>query len=100
MAESATPELLLASHPCGQCLTTKNRIVPGKRAAQIVRDCRQTGNHFICHKSAAGEIVHCRGVHDRFGSNAHRFAVAVGIPIRHIDMDARENSGTAKGNDA
>lgn len=90
MAESAPPELLIAANPCGQCLTTKNRIVPGKRAAAIVRDCRQTGNHFICHKSAAGEIVHCRGVHGRCGSNAHRFAVAVGIPVREIDMGARQ----------
>ena len=100
MAESARPELLLAAHPCSQCLTTKNRIVPGKRAAEIVRGCRQTGNHFICHKSAAGKIVHCRGVHDRFGSNAHRFAVAVGIQVLHIDMDAREKLLTTQGNAA
>lgn len=100
MMSGDSTTLLLASHPCGQCLTTKNRIVSGKRAAEIVRGCRQTGNHFICHKSGAGEIVHCRGVHDRFGSNVHRFAVAVGIQIRQIDMDARENSGIAKGNDA
>ena len=100
MADPKTPELLLAAHPCGQCLTTKNRIVSGKRAAEIVSGCRQDGNHFICHKSAAGEIVHCRGVHDRFGSNAHRFAVAFGIPVRQIDMDVRENSSTTNWSDA
>lgn len=85
------PELLMAARPCAQCLTTKNRIVSGERAAEIVRGCRREGNHFVCHKSRPGEIVHCRGVHDRLGSSAHRFAVAVGIPIREIDMDARES---------
>lgn len=78
--------LKLAKRCCNQCLTTRNRIVSGKRAAEIIRDCRREGNHFICHK-AEGEIVHCRGVHDRFGSNAARFAEAVGIPIEEVDMD-------------
>lgn len=78
--------LAIAARPCAQCLTTRNRIVPGARAAQIIRDCRATGQHFVCHK-ATGEIVHCRGVHDRFGSKAAAFATAFGIPIVEIDMD-------------
>lgn len=85
------PELLLASRPCGQCLTTRNRIVPGERAAEIVRGCKRDGTHFQCHKgSAAGLNVHCRGVHDRLGSRAYDFAVAFDIPIREIDPDALE----------
>ena len=81
-------ELLLAARCCGQCLTTRKRIVPGARAAEIIRGCRKTGNHFVCHKgSEAGLIVHCRGVHDRFGSHAARFARAVGIPTREVDAD-------------
>lgn len=85
----ADPELLLASHRCGQCLTTRNRIVSGGRAAQIVRTCRRDRNHFFCHKGdAAGLRVHCRGVHEILnGSRAHDFAQAFGIPIREVDPD-------------
>jgi hypothetical protein len=81
-------ELLLAAHCCGQCLTTSNRIVPGERAAEIVRGCRRDDIHFICHKGqAAGLIVHCRGVHDISPSRAYRFAVACGIPVVEVDPD-------------
>ncbi len=82
-------ELLLASRRCAECLTTRNRIVSGERAAEIVRSCRSEGKHFICHKgSAADLIVHCRGVHEIAGSKAHRFATQFGIPIREVDPDA------------
>lgn len=88
-----TTELLLASSPCGQCLTSRDRIVSGERAAQIVRDCRRGGQHFVCHK-AQGQVVHCRGVHDLMvvrdgGSLAWRFARAVGIPVRETDPETR-----------
>lgn len=87
-----TPELLLANARCGQCLTTKNRIVEGKRAAQIIRDCRAEGNHFVCHKSPEGVVIHCRGVHDLLvekhgGSRAYRLATAIGIPITEVDPE-------------
>jgi hypothetical protein len=85
---SAPPVLLLAAHPCAECLTTPRRIVSGERAAEIVKACRADGTHFVCHKSRPGEIVHCRGVHDQFGSDAHRFAVANGIEVREVDPDA------------
>lgn len=96
-----TPELLLAARPCSQCLTTRNRIVSGDQAAEIIRGCRSSRNHFVCHKgSAAGLIVHCRGVHDRFGSRAAAFAAAIGVPTREIDPDALQNSAIldARGN--
>lgn len=81
-------ELLLASRCCGQCLTTRNRIVSGERAAQIIRGCRRDRTHFVCHKGSQAEmIVHCRGVHDCFGSDAHRFATRLGIPIREVDPE-------------
>jgi hypothetical protein len=82
-------ELLLASRRCGQCLTTRDRIVSGERAAQLVRDCRANGTHFVCHKgSIAGLNVHCRGVHEIMnGDRAYRFAERFGIPIREIDPE-------------
>jgi len=87
----SAPELLLAARPCGQCLTTRHRVVSGRRAAELVRGCRASGQHFQCHKgSIAGLNVHCRGVHDIAGSAAHRFAIAAGIPVREVDADALE----------
>lgn len=86
-------ELRLAARRCDQCLTTRNRIVSGDRAAEIVSDCRRTGNHFVCHKgSIAGEIVHCRGVHDILirdfgGSTAYQFATRIGVPIVEVDPE-------------
>lgn len=89
-------ELLLASKRCAECLTTRNRVVPGERAAEIIRGCRSSGKHFECHKgSRAGLIVHCRGVadiqiRDCGGSTAYQFAARLGIPIREIDPDKLE----------
>lgn len=86
---SATPELLLAARRCDQCLTTRNRIVSGARAAEIVRQCRATDNHFFCHKgTAAGLQVHCRGVHDINPGLAYRLGVAIGVPVRAVDPEA------------
>lgn len=74
-----TAQYDLMAEPCGQCLTTKNRIVPGRRAAQIVRDCRANDVKFICHKT---DGVACRGVHDVTGGClAYRMAKAWNIPI-------------------
>ena len=87
MAKGA-PVLLLASRCCDQCLTTRNRIVPGERAAEIIRGCRRDDVHFTCHKgSIAGLNLHCRGVHDRLPSRAYRFAVAMGIPVVEVDPE-------------
>lgn len=82
-------ELLLASRRCAECLTTRNRIVSGERAAELVRDCRTRDVHFQCHKgSIAGLNLHCRGVHDIMGGDrAYRFARACGIPIREVNPE-------------
>lgn len=91
MSRRETPVLLLAAKRCGQCLTTRNRIVSGERAAEIVRDCRRRGVHFRCHKGqAAGLIVHCRGVHEIAESTAYQFAARLGIEIREVDPDNLE----------
>ena len=85
--------LLLARACCGQCLTGRDRIVDGAVAAQIVRDCRRTSTHFICHKgSVAGQVVHCRGVHDLLlrdggGSTAYQLATRLDIPVVEVDPE-------------
>lgn len=87
------PELLLARRCCDECLTGRGRIVPGARAAQIVRDCRRAGLHFQCHKGTiAGQNIHCRGVHEILvrldgGSAAYRMALAIGVSVREIDPE-------------
>lgn len=77
------------SRPCDQCLTTPRRIVSGERAADIVRECKASGDHFFCHKgTVAGKQIHCKGVHDALGgSRAHTFAKAFGIPIEEVNPD-------------
>lgn len=86
MREAVRPELLLSAEKCNQCLCTRNRIVSGQRAAQIIRECRRDNRHFVCHK-ADGEIVHCRGVHDILGGSiAYRLAKALGIMVRQVRM--------------
>ena len=86
---SNTPQLLLASKRCAECLTSKQRIVPGARAAQIIKACREEDNHFICHKgSAAGKVVHCAGVHQYVQGRAYKFALALGIPIVRVDPES------------
>jgi len=79
-------KLILAAKKCSQCLCTPQRIVSGDRAAEIIRSCRKSGTHFVCHKSPDGEIVHCRGVHDLHQSQAFRVAKALRIPIEERDM--------------
>ncbi len=91
MARRKPPQLVLAKQCCNACLTTRNRIVSGDRAAQIIRDCRQERTHFFCHKGDA-HTIHCRGVHeillrDGPGSQAFQMASLIGVPIVEVDAD-------------
>jgi len=73
------PQYDLMAAPCHQCLTTKNRIVPAARAAQIIRDCKAQDIKFICHKTKG---IACRGVHNAIGGcRAYRMARAFNIPV-------------------
>jgi len=89
------PVLLLAARRCGECLMSRDRIVSGERAAEIVRGCRGSGTHFLCHKAQGDDVIHCRGVHDRLlrdwgGSNAYQLATRLGIEVREVDPDSLE----------
>lgn len=87
-------ELLISARRCDQCLTTRNRIVSGERAAELVRHCRSKDVHFVCHKGSAADLnIHCRGVHDIMGGDrAYRFARHYGIPIREIEPEEIGNA--------
>lgn len=85
----SAPELLLAARKCDQCLATRNRIVSGERAAEIIRGCRERDVHFVCHKGSNADLnLHCRGVHDITGGDAaYRFARRFGIEVREVDPE-------------
>lgn len=51
------------SRACDQCLFTKERIVSGSRAAEVIRTTRERNCHFICHKSNPGDEVTCHEHH-------------------------------------
>lgn len=80
------------SRKCDQCLTGKNRVVSGQRAAQLIRECRDRDVKFECHKaSLAGRSgVACRGVHAVAPCRASRFADRFGIPTIEIDPETME----------
>lgn len=40
---------------CYNCLLSKNAIVSPERIEQIINDCKENGNYFICHKSSMQE---------------------------------------------
>lgn len=46
---------------CDQCLFSDKRIVSKKRMVEIIKDCRKTDRHFICHKH---DDVMCRGYYE------------------------------------
>ena len=84
------PEYKLMARPCSECLTSKNRIVSGERAAEIVRGCRAEDVKFICHKTAD---VACAGVHATTGGClAYRFARAAGIAVTLVDPETLEET--------
>lgn len=64
---------------CDQCLMTEGRIVPGERAAQIIKDCKKEGTHFVCHKAslAGGLNVCCRGFYDQVPTTVIQLAQAL-----------------------
>ena len=74
---------------CGQCAFTPERIVPGRRVADIVaRTADEPGAHFICHKTTlagTGDAI-CAGWYDHLGDRDPllRLAGAMGI-IERVD---------------
>jgi hypothetical protein len=45
---------------CDQCLFSKDKIVSDLRKAELLKDCKENNNNFICHKATiAGKEVVC-----------------------------------------
>lgn len=75
---------------CGQCLMTKNRIVSGRRAAQIIAQTRRDNCHFVCHKSPEGREIACALHHDTHIGQMSRISERLGCVIR-VDPDTLEH---------
>jgi hypothetical protein len=62
---------------CKNCLLSTDRIVSGKRANEIVKDCVKTQKHFICHKaSMRNEDICCKKFYDKFGHTSNLIRIA------------------------
>lgn len=62
---------------CNQCLFTKNRITPTKRAEEVIRDCLKRDKYFICHKAQFKDSdVCCRGFWDNYKNNFNSGRIA------------------------
>ena len=75
------------SRKCDQCLMTKDRIVSGRRAAQLVEECRRKDQSFLCHKGTMeGRKIACRGHFDTGVGQFSRIAERLGM-IVEIDPE-------------
>jgi hypothetical protein len=74
------------SRACDQCLFSKDRIVSGARAAQIISKTRRDQSHFICHKAsiAGDQDVACHEHHKLGIAQMSRIAERLGV-VEWID---------------
>lgn len=78
------------SQCCQNCLLSKDRIVPAKRAKEIIKDCLEQDTHFICHKASMnGEDIVCKSFYDNFDSKLIRLAKWLGV-IKFVEQTNNE----------
>lgn len=75
------------AHNCGNCLLSKDRLVDGPRARQIIEATRASdGGHFVCHRNQVSDEPEaiCAAWYDRFGGESVilRLAEAMGVVKR------------------
>jgi hypothetical protein len=67
---------------CQNCLFTKDRLVSGKVAGQIIKDCIKNQSYFVCHKATLqGKDIVCANFYSQMSkySQAIRMAERLGI---------------------
>ena len=72
------------SEPCDHCLLSRDRLVSGERARQLVSSTRATeGGAFICHRGqvSAEHTAICRAWWDRFADEDAVLRLAKGMGI-------------------
>ena len=66
--------------PCKNCLLSKDRIVSGQRAQEIIQECAQNQTYFICHKSSMkGGAICCKTFFDNLSHLSKLATFAKGI---------------------
>lgn len=76
---------------CDNCLLSRDRLVPGERARQLISETRaEVGSSFICHKHQVSDEPEaiCSAWFDRFGMEDPilRLAVAMDV-IERVEPD-------------
>jgi hypothetical protein len=96
--------LLVRHECCNECLFSTNRVVSGRRAADVIKTAREQESGFICHKfsimeadeklSHADANVVCRGYYDQVGDRVLliRLARMLGF-VRFVDGEGKEIDG-------
>jgi len=69
-------ELKVFKECCNQCLLSQNRIVPAKRAKEIIAECKIKQTHFICHKTSGKNATICKKYFDKFGHYSQMVRIA------------------------
>lgn len=55
----------VCKHKCDQCLFSKNRIVSVERMQEILNQCKENNDHFLCHKGTLKDKkVVCAGFYE------------------------------------
>lgn len=85
--------LQVCDKQCDQCLFSPARIVSGSRMKEILDECEEKDEHFLCHKSTVvGGRVVCRGFYDNKTSDAIRLAQNLGL-IVFVDVNKSMREG-------
>jgi len=77
---------------CSNCLLSKDKIVSGSRAKEIISKCIQEQSFFICHKASINnEQVCCKSFYDNFGDYSQLVRIAQRLNcIEFIDLPNNE----------
>lgn len=77
---------------CKNCLLSKDGIVSGKRAKEIVQGCVKKQSHFICHKASnEGREILCNSFFKQFGHYSQMVRIAGRLnAIEFIDQPEHE----------
>lgn len=89
------------SEQCANCLLSRDRLVPGERARQLIAETRATaGGSFICHRSQVSDEPEaiCRAWWDRFAMEdpVLRMGVVMDI-IEYVEVPDKSTGPQWKG---
>ncbi len=80
---------------CKQCLFSPNKIVNNRRRNEVLRECRRTDSHFVCHKaSIGGQEICCRGFFDTQTSQLIRIAERLNM-VEFVELQEESDYGSS-----